>query len=512
VTRVRRCRAATGPGVVAGLVGFLLMAACGGDARGPAIAPKPNASATSASGAGAAGDPLGPKPVLAMPTAFVLPVPTTFTATNGINVWLLERHALPLVAVTVVVPSGSASDPVGEAGLAATTANMLDEGAGKLGALDLARAIDTLGAQLATGADADKSFVALTVLKRNLSPAFALLADVVARPKLDPAEWKRVHDLWINDLVARKSDPSAVSAVVSSASLFGSTAPYGHPVRGTVPTAKKVTLDSVKKFYASAWRADCATVIVVGDVTRAEVTSLLDGSLADWKPPSTPALAVTEPPPPAGPWPRAVVVDRPEAPQSVIALVRPGLAAKDPDAAPLTRVNTAIGGSFTSRLNQDLREEHGWSYGARSRVANTRSVGSVVASAAVFTDKTGDALKAMLADVQTFASSGLTDEEVAKTRILARSDLVEDYERVEKTAALLATDAALGLGPRHQPEAAARRDAATKVDLDRLAARFFDPKDAVVVIVGPYAKIAPQLQALGFTKPERRDAEGSILP
>jgi predicted Zn-dependent peptidase len=491
----------------------LAFTACGAAHEAPRTSSTtPVTSAAPSASAAASADPLGPKPVLSTPTPFVLPVPKTFTATNGINVWLLERHALPIVAVTVVVPSGSASDPTGEAGLASTTANMLDEGAGKLGPIELARAIDTLGAQLTTGADADKSYAALTVLKRNLTPAFALLADVVARPKMDPAEWKRVHDLWLNDLVARKSDPSAVSAVATAASLFGSEAPYGHPVSGTIATAKKVSLESVKKFYAASWRADRATVVVVGDVTQNEVTALLDASLGDWKPPATPAPAATEPPAPAGPWPRAVVVDRPDAPQSVIALVRPGVTAKDPDAAALGRVNVAIGGSFTSRLNQDLREEHGWSYGARSRVANTRSVGSIVASAAVFTDKTGDALKAMLADVQTFSSGGLTEAEVDKTRILARSELVEDYERVERTASRLASDAALGLGPKHQSEAAARRDAATKADLDRLAARYFDPKDAIVVIVGPYAKIAPQLQTLGFTKPERRDAEGNKLP
>jgi predicted Zn-dependent peptidase len=391
---------------------------------------------------------------------------------------------------------------------------MLDEGAGTLGALELARAVDDLGAQLATGGDHDASFASLTVLKRNLPAGFALLADVVARPRFDAKEWRRVYDLWTNDLKSRGSDPAAVARVLARAALFGPDHPYGHPSDGTLASAAKVTLDDAKRFYAREWRPDRATLVVVGDVTKDELAPLLDAGFGTWRAPNGAAPAPFAPPAPAAlaavnAHPRVVMVDRPDAPQAVIALVRTGVAASDPDRAPLDRVNTAIGGGFTSRLNQDLREEHNWSYGAGSRVSFTRGRGFIVAQAAVQVDKTIDALRALMADLDEFAKKGLTDEEVDKTRSQARADLVTAFETVDGAAGKLATDAAIGLPPDHEAAASARRDAATKAELNALAAKYYDTKDAILCIVGPKKQI--DLSALGLPAAEMRDADGNVV-
>jgi predicted Zn-dependent peptidase len=162
-------------------------------------------------------------------------------------------------------------------------------------------------------------------------------------------------------------------------------------------------------------------------------------------------------------------------------------------------------------LNQDLREEHGWSYGAHSHASPLRGVGQITMSAAVITDKTIDALKAMLADVDGFARKGLTDEEVHKTRSQARSEIVKAYEGAGSVAGRLASDAALGLPPDHEASVSLRRDAATKEALDRLAAEYFDPSHAVVVIVGPRAKLEGGLGAMGLLPIEIRDAEGNVV-
>jgi predicted Zn-dependent peptidase len=417
------------------------------------------------------------------------------------TVWLLERHALPIVSLQVVVPAGAASDPDGKGGLALAAANMLDEGAGARGALDISRDVDRLGATLSTGAYADYAFASLTTLKKNLTPASAILGDVIVKPTFSPVEWKRVHDLWMNALKARASEPDAIANVVSLRQLFGDQA-YGHPTNGTTRSAAKVTLEDARRFYASSWRPDHATCVVAGDVTRAELDPLLDRMFAGWKAPAAKPESAAAIAPPKAPDPnarRVVVVDRPDAPQSVLALVRPGVAASDPDAAPLVRVNTALGGSFTSRLNQDLREEHGWSYGATSRFSFNRGRGLFSAQAAVQTEHTGDALKAMLADVEAVAREGLTDEEVEKTRLIARSQLVEAFESVEAAASRLARNAGVGLPADHEAKASAVLDRATKDELRRLAASHVDPRGAIVVIVGPRAKIQPQLEKLGIT-------------
>jgi predicted Zn-dependent peptidase len=394
------------------------------------------------------------------------------------------------------------------------TANMLDEGAGKNGSVALAKALEGLGASVHTNASYDWSSASLIVTKKNVGPAFALFADVVARPRFDAPEWKRVHDLWVNDLTSRAREPQSVAQVVASRVLYADGA-YGHPVEGLASSAKHVTLADVRAAYKTAWRPDAATLVVVGDITRADVDALIGQSLGDWKAPAgpKPAVVTTTAPPalaPRGAWPRVALVDRADAPQSVIALVRPARPASDVDAPILTRVNIALGGSFTSRLNQDLREEHGWSYGARSRVALLRGPGSILATAAVQTEHTGDALKAMVKDVEDFSRTGLTTEEIGKTRLIARSELVDMFEEAESAATRLARDAALGLGPDYEATASVRRDTAAKEDLARLV-REFDPKDAAIIVVGPRAKLEKQLQTIGIEAFDLRDAEGKLI-
>ncbi len=233
-------------------------------------------------------------------------------------------------------------------------------------------------------------------------------------------------------------------------------------------------------------------------------------AFGSWKAPATPAAgAPLVPAAPKGPWPRLVIVDRPDAPQAVIAALRPGVAASDPEEPALWRVNDTIGGSFTSRLNQDLREEHGYTYGARSRFSRSRGPGQVVAWANVVTDKTGDAMAAMLADLKKFADSGLTEGEVDRTRSQARGEFVSVYQSDEGIAGHLAADASLGLPPDWEARSSAKREGALKPELDALAKQFFDPPPTpILVVVGPRAKVQPMIDKLGLPPAEIRDADG----
>jgi zinc protease len=491
---------------------LLAPCACGGGApaRPSPAAPVATASAPQAT-VPPPPDPLGSRPETPMPPPFLPPAPQVIPATNGITVWLLERHEMPVVSCNMAIPSGASSDPKDKAGLAYVTASMLDEGAGTRGAIDLARAIDDLGARITTDANADASFVSLTVTKRNLDRAFALYGDVIARPRFEPAEFKRVKDLWYTELLEREKDPDATARVVYRVVLFGPEHPYGHAWDGSPQSAKAVTLEDIKRFYEVAWRPDRATLVCAGDLTPPELTAAMNAALGTWKAPAKPAPDAVVPPPPKGPWPRLVVVDRADAPQSVIATVRPGIAASDPALAALWRVNDAIGGSFTSRLNQDLRETRGYTYGARSRYSISRGPGQVVSWANVVTDKTGDALAAMIDDLRKFAGGGLTPDEIERTRSQARADLVDVYESVEAMAGHLGADASLGLSPDYEAKASKARDEADKPLLDRLAKQFYDPEGAILVVVGPRARVQPQIDPLGLPPPEVRDAEGNVV-
>ncbi len=492
----------------------------------PQPPPQPTATATAARPTpSAAADPLGDKPALPKPKAFEPPAPVVFSVANGMQVWLIERHTLPMVSVTVTVPSGSAQDPADRPGLAHITADMLDEGAGKRSAVELSSAVNDLGASLATGNGADGSFAALTVLKKNWAPAFAILADVVARPRLDPKEWKRVSGLWENRLKKRADDPAAVSRVVSGAALYGPGTPYGHPSDGLLAGAKKVDLGAVAAFYKAHWRPERAVMVVTGDVTADEVKQAIAAGLDGWKPEPLSPKAAIKPLTAAETAelgmaiagggrrpPRLVLVDRTEAPQAVVAVVRAGVKATDPSAPLLDLVNTALGGSFTSRLNQNLREDHGWTYGARSGFTETRGLGSFVARAAVQTEVTGPALREMLAELRKMTASGLTPEELGKVQAQDRADLVQTYETVNGVTQRLGTLSMLGLPPNQDVVASRARQRATLPELAKLAQVHVDPASATVVIVGPRAAVEPQLADLGLGEPEIWDAEGNPAP
>jgi len=492
----------------------MALSACGQAVRTAPIRPLPapvsSVTAPTTTPPNPGQDPLGPRPSLESPPTFSPPAPVVFTTPRGMTVWLLERHAVPLVSCDLTIPMGAASDPDGKAGLAYVTADMLDEGAGKLGAIELARALDELGARLTTDSNADASFVSLTVLKRHLPRAFSLFGDIVARPRLDAEEFKRVKELWINELKQRARDPDATARVVARVALFGASHPYGHPWDGTLRSAAGVGIGDVRRFYAIAWRPERATLVCAGDVVPGELSTLVDMAFGAWRPAGV-APKLVAPIAPKGPWPKLVLVDRPDAPQSVIAVVAPGLSAESVDVAPLWRVNDAIGGSFMSRLNQDLREDHGYTYGARSRYSLSRGTGQIISYASVVTDKTGDALAAMVTDLGTFAREGMTEAEVDRTRAQARQDLVSTYESVEGVARRLAGNASLGLPPDADALRSKACDKANKAELDRLASHYYNPTDALVIVVGPRAKVSPLLLAAGFPPPEQRDAEGSVV-
>lgn len=504
-------------GAIMALLGAAVTIGCEPPAtRPPAVqaekGPQPVASA-----APAPVDVLGAKPELPQPRAFTPPAPVVLEGPHGMKVWLLERHALPLVSVTIAVPSGAADDPKGAAGLAYVTADMLDEGAGRRSAVELSSAVNDLGATLDVSARADGSLATVSVLKKNFAPAFSILADVVARPRFEPKEWKRVSELWQNGLKKRADDPAQVSRVVSTAALFGPGTPYGHPVDGSISDAASIGLPAVKAFHASAWRPDRAVVVIAGDITRDEATEAISRELGGWAAPAGAKAAVkaASSPPAASPapsWksPRLVLVDRPGAPQAAIAVVRTGFAANDPRLTLLQLVNGALGGSFTSRLNQNLREDHGWTYGAASAFSESRQAGSFKARAAVVTESTGPALKEMLAELAKMADSGLTQDEFAKVLAQDRASLVETYETVSHTSQRLGTLALLGLPPTFDADASLSRQKATLPGLAELA-RAVDSKGATVVVVGPRQEVLPQLQAIGLGEPELWDAEGQPI-
>ncbi len=481
----------------------LLACACPPPADHPSQPPEPTVTTTS--------DPIGPKPELGPPRAFAAPEPTVYTHASGITVWLVERPAIPVVSLVLSVPRGAAEDPPGKAGLAHITAAMLDEGAGDRDALAISTEINDLGAQLDTSTSLDGSRVSLSVLKKHVGKAFPIFADVIARPRFDPQEWKRVHDLWLNQLRRRADDPQAVARLVRSAVMYGPDTPYGHAVSGGVDTAKAIGLDDARRFHQRMWRRDEALLVVAGAINRSEVDALIGAHLAGWAQPEQPAPPRLAPQKPLDSRPRLVLVDRPEAPQAMITVATAGVAAGDPAAALLELVNTALGGSFTSRLNQNLREDHSWTYGAGSAFVETRGQGVFLAQASVFKNVTAPALREMLNEMDKLASQGLSEEELAKVRARDITELIEKSETVDDIAGRLTTLSQLGLPHDHDARASAARQQATLAALNELAKAHIRTKDASVIVVGPRDELLPQLRTLDLGEPELWSAEGLPL-
>jgi zinc protease len=479
----------------------LLLAAC---ASAPAPAPAPAPPPASAP-APAPAEPAYMTSAPALPEAkiFTPPAPATWTLPNGLPVVLFEKHSAPLVAMVLAVRAGGNGDPPGKAGLAALTADLLDEGAGARDALQLAEEIERLGAELTTGATSEASMVSLQVLSSRLPDAAGLLADVVLRPRFAVKDLERVRGERLARLAQRKVDPGAVAALAAAAAVYGDS-PYGRPVAGYEKTIARLGVADVRGDYERFYHPNNAFLVVVGDTRESELRPMAERLFGAWKARPVPPLPVAQP---AARPPRLVLVDKPGAAQSTLRIVEPAIPRADPGYAALQAAVTVLGGSFTSRLERNLREKHNYTYAARALVDWQRGAGPLIVAADVFTDVTADAVAAALHDLEALHGP-FADDEVRTARALLRHRFVQESERASglahTIAALLAAGAPLDAYQRMDAELA-RLEAA---DLRAAAEARVHPERATIVLVGDLAKIRPGIEKLGLGAVEVRDADG----
>ena len=301
----------------------------------------------------------GPAPTLTVPRI------QKQKLSNGLPVWLVEQHEVPVAQVDLVVLSGTADDPAGKFGVAALTASMLMEGAGARSSLELADAIDFLGADLNAGSTSDLSTVRLHSPVARLADALPIMADVSLRPTFGTADLDRLRQQRLTSVVQARDDPNSIAALAFARVLYGTTHRFGTATMGTAQTLRTLTTGDLRAYYTSTFRPENATLVVVGDVTAATLVPLLEKSFGSWK---TTAVAthVKQPAPPQRTRREIYLVDKPNAPQTQIRIGNVGVPRSTPDYFPLEVMNTILGGSFSSRLNLNLRETHGYTYGASS--------------------------------------------------------------------------------------------------------------------------------------------------
>lgn len=427
------------------------------------------------------------RPVAGTPAPVVFPAFQRAEMKNGLTLVVLEDHALPTVHAAVVVRAGTAMDGR-DPGVASLAWDLLDEGTGDYNSTGLANAFGDLGATVTSEASREYGRISVTVLRTELDRGLELMSQIAQRPAFMAADFERLKKLHVASLKGKEGDPDTLGWQLLMAEVFGFDHPYGHPADGTVATVDKLRLAAVKRFWSEFAGPKNAAVIFVGDITLDDAKALVEKQFGKWrggpaKPPRAPVA------PKAKKGTRVVVVDFPGAPQTMIRVGRPLMAAADPELASAIVMNQVLGGMFTSRLNLKLREEKQWTYGAYSSVDARHGVGPFFIGTDVQSDKTGDALAELFVQLDTLRSGGITEDELA----LAKANYLHSLPGLFAVAPLQIAEAAwlfaLGLPTDHHQKLAADVEAVTADQAKAAVDRAIVKDDMVVVLIGDRATI-----------------------
>jgi zinc protease len=449
-------------------------------------------------------------PMLSPPPALTLPALRTATLANGLELAVVEMHKVPVVDVSLVLDAGGVRDPADLPGLATFTTTMLQQGAGRRSALDIADEAAFLGAQLNAGAGYDVATLSLHVPKRRLAAALDLLTDVVLRPTFADSEVTRQRELRRTQLLQQRDEPVQVANVAFPAIVYGAAHPYGRPLSGNDAAVDGLTRERVAEFYRTYYRPNGARLLVVGDVTLDEARRLITERFGGWVRGDVPAAPAATAPPPA---PRAIyLIDKPGAAQSVVRIGHVGPARDTPDYFALQVLNTILGGAFTSRLNQNLRETHGYTYGAGSAFSLRRRGGPFVAQASVVTAKTDSSLIEFLKELRRIRDEAVPAAELEKAKQYLVLGLPGDFETTASAAARFRELFIYGLPLDYFGGYIARINAVTAADVQRVARQYIDPDHFDIVVVGDRSQIEAGIHALNEGAIVYRDLWGQAIP
>ena len=444
-------------------------------------------------------------PTVAASPSFSFPPVRKERLASGLHLWCVERSTLPLVSFLLVVPAGSASDPAALAGLASFTGDMLDEGSGALSAIEVQEALARIGAHLDIEVAADVTTVGLTVLSRHLARGLSLLADCVVRPSLREADVERVRQLRLNRLIQLRDLAPAMADRAFMESLYEGH-PYGHLAIGTDEALRRMTASDVEAFHTGAYTPDRATLIAVGDIATPDLVRAAGEAFGGWAPAGGGAppvdfdAALTEPPAPVGR--RLAIVDRPKAAQSELRVGHVAASRDTPDHAPLLVLNMVLGGQFVSRLNLKLREEKGYTYGARTSFDFRRGRGPFLLQTSVQTAVTAAALVDVFAELEQIRGERpVTGAEMELAKAALTRGYARNFETSDQLARALAQLVVYRLPDDYYdrlPDRVREVEAAT---LARVAATHLHPERMFALLVGDRNALEPSLEAAGLGVP-----------
>ncbi len=433
-------------------------------------------------------------PEAGSPPPVSLPAVADFTLGNGLRVLLIEKHEVPVVAIELQLRGGASAETGEQAGLSALTADLLDEGTPSRTAMEIASEIERLGASFSSFAGRDASRVRMSVVSDRLEPSLAILGDVVREASFPGREVERVRTEHLTHILQGRDEPRVLADNAMSHVIYGDAHPYGQPVIGTEASVASLTREHVLDFYRERYHAGNATLVVAGDVTQETLEPLLETALGSWR-----AESVSLPDGDTPPGPEATtvyLVDKPGAAQSEIRVGRVATDRRTDDFYRLTVLNTVLGGSFTSRLNMRLREERGFTYGARSGFALRRMAGPFVASSAVHTPVTDSAVVEFLTEIRRLVDEPIPEGELERARNFVALRLPQSFETVSDLASRI-SDLVLHELPLDYYDAYVDSVlAVTSADVQAAAERYLSGGFAIVV-VGDRSVVEAPLRALG---------------
>ena len=479
------------------------LAACATPAATPAPAPvaaRPDSALpTPASFDRSQRPALGPAPSVSLPPIQTRELP------NGLKIVVVEQHELPLADFVLLVGTGGEADPPRHAGLATLTAGLLTEGTTSRSSLQIADQEAFLGVELGAGAAWDASRLTLHTPTAQLDSALALFADVALRPSFPGAELERVKKERLTSLLQLRDRPPAIADRAYASIVFGDAHPYGHPLGGTEAATRAVTRADVERFYRAAYRPNNTTLIAVGDVTADDVMRRAQALFGKWERGTVPAANFSTPPKAAATT--VYLIDKPGAVQSSVRIGGVGVPRSTRDYFALAVMNTILGGSFTSRLNQNLRETKGYTYGARSRFDMRKVAGPFTASAEVTGTKTDSALFEFMKELRAIRDT-VPAAELAKAKSFLQLQLPGTFETTGSIAQQVVPIVLYGLPLDYYNGYVQQIERVTQADVQRVARQYVDPANVIVVVVGDRKSIEPGLKALGVGSIVVRDLEG----
>jgi predicted Zn-dependent peptidase len=437
-----------------------------------------------------------------------LPPVVTRTLPNGLRILVVEHHELPVADFILLTGTGVEADPPTRAGLATLLASLLDEGTTSRTALQIADQEAFLGIALSTSSGWDASRVSLHTPTAQLDSALALMADVALHPSLPAQELERLRAERLTELIQLRDRGPGIADVAYPAIVYGTEHPYGRPMLGTEASIAAITRGDLEQFYRTYFRPNNATLIVVGDVTPDDVVRRVGTHFGKWERAEVPKTPISTAR--AAGTTAVYLIDKPGAAQSSVRIGGVGVPRSTKDYFGLLLANTILGGSFTSRLNQNLRETKGYTYGASSRFDMRRAAGPFTARAEIVAEKTDSALVEFMKELRAIRDT-VPAAELAKAKTYLQLQMPGAFETTGQIAGQLVPIVLYDLPLDYYNTYALQIERLTQSDVQRVAREYIDPSRLAIVIVGDRASIEGGVRSLKLGEILVRDLSGQPI-